>query len=119
VGARAGVCPMGFSPEAVAAMESHSWPGNVRELENRVRRAAIMAEGKLISAEDLGFAPTQLPACDFPSLREVRNRAELEALQRALAVAGGNVSKAAELLGVTRPTLYALINRLNLRPSDN
>ena len=100
-----------FSPEAVAAIEQYNWPGNVRELENRVNAAAIMAEGKFVAAEDLSLQEATEGESAPLVLREVRQRAESAAVQRALAIAGGNVSKAAELLGVTRPTLYDLMGR--------
>jgi len=101
-----------LSPDAIAAIEQYPWPGNVRELENRVNSAAIMAEGKLVTAADLSLQP---PAAageeETLLLRDVRQRAEAAAVQRALAIAGGNISKAADLLGVTRPTLYDLMQR--------
>jgi len=103
-----------FSPDAIGAIEKYPWPGNVRELENRVNAAAIMAEGKLVTAKDLGLEP---PATESETevlpLRDVRQRAEAQAVQRALAIAGGNMSRAAELLGVTRPTLYDLVERIS------
>ena len=100
-----------LAPDAVAAIERYPWPGNVRELENRVNAAAIMVEGKLVTAADLSLQPVAAGEAALPPLREVRRRAEADAIQRALAIAGGNVSKAAELLGVTRPTLYDLMGR--------
>jgi two-component system, NtrC family, response regulator len=100
-----------FSPEAIASIEHYGWPGNVRELENRVNAAAIMAEGKFVNAEDLSLKEAAQAEAAPLVLREVRQRAESAAVQRALAIAGGNVSKAAELLGVTRPTLYDLMER--------
>jgi two-component system, NtrC family, response regulator len=104
---------LGLSAEAVHAIETHSWPGNVRELENRINSAAIMAEGKLVTAADLSLPPLEggLQEADSLNLREVRQRAERQALGRALAVSGGNLSKAALLLGITRPTLYDLLER--------
>jgi two-component system NtrC family response regulator len=109
---RNGKPPLKLSPDAIAAIERHPWPGNVRELENRINAAAIMAEGKRVTAEDLNLqaAATGHEAEILP-LREVRQRAETAAVQRALAITGGNVSKAAELLGITRPTLYDLMER--------
>ena len=100
-----------FSPEAIEAIEAHAWPGNVRELENRVSRALVMAEGTLIMPEDLGLAAGERAGEALPSLREARHHAELQAVQRALAATGGNVSKAAEVLGVARQTLYDLMGR--------
>ena len=101
-----------LSPDAVSAIEKHPWPGNVRELQNRMNSAAIMAEGKLVTAADLNLQPAVGPdEAEILPLREVRQRAEAAAVQRALAITAGNVSKAAELLGVTRPTLYDLMER--------
>ena len=100
-----------LAPDAIAAIESHPWPGNVRELENRINGAAIMSEGKLIFAADLCLGATETSEAQILPLREVRHRAESAAVQRALALTGGNIAKAAELLGVTRPTLYDLMER--------
>ena len=107
---RHGKAQMKLAPDAIAAIEQYGWPGNVRELENRVNAAAIMAEGKLVTAEDLTLEPPADGGGVLP-LREVRQKAESAAVQRALAISGGNISKAAELLGVTRPTLYDLMER--------
>jgi two-component system NtrC family response regulator len=100
-----------LAPDAIVAIERHGWPGNVRELENRINGAAIMSEGKIVCAADLALAAADPAEGEILPLREVRQRAESAAVQRALAVAGGNISKAAELLGVTRPTLYELMER--------
>ena len=107
---RHGKAQLKLSPDAIAAIEHYPWPGNVRELENRVNAAAIMAEGKMVTAEDLTLEQPADGHVILP-LREVRQRAESAAVQRALAITGGNISKAAELLGVTRPTLYDLMER--------
>src|SRR5471032_2027780 len=106
----------GLSDDALAALQSYAWPGNVRELENKLRAAVIMAESQLINAGDLGIAinvtaPAQL------NLAEVRLQAERQALIQALALAQDNVSRAAELLGVSRPTLYDLLERCDVRVS--
>jgi two-component system, NtrC family, response regulator len=100
----------GFSATALAALRDHPWPGNVRELENRVKRAIVMTDGPLLSAADLGLAA---PGADTQSLtiRDARARAEREVLQLALAQAGSNLSKAAKLLGISRPTLYDLMQQ--------
>ena len=108
----------GLSDDALAALQSYAWPGNVRELENKLRAAVIMAEGQLINAGDLGLAinvtsPPQL------NLAEVRLQAERQALIQALALANNNVSRAAELLGVSRPTLYDLLERCEVRVNNN
>ncbi len=116
-GASAGKPRRGFTDEAIAAIEAHRWPGNVRELENKVRSAVILSDGPLVTPDDLGLAtPAEGTAGPWPlNLREVRGKAEQAAISRALSVAAGNVSKAAELLGVTRPTLYDLMQRYGLR----
>lgn len=103
----------GYTPDAVSALEAHRWPGNVRELENLVKRAVIMADGSQISAEDLGLTPTS-EALPF-NLRQVRETAERQAVTRALTHADGNIAQAAELLGVSRPTLYDLMNRIGIK----
>jgi len=103
-----------FTQEALDAIENHPWPGNVREIENCIKRAVIMAQGNQIAVEDLGLAPAQKPV-ELATLREIREKIECEALVKALARVDGNVAKAAELLGVTRPTLYDLISRYGLK----
>ena len=96
-----------FSPAATRAIEAYGWPGNVRELENRVKRGVLMADGKLIEPADLELAGSEAePMLD---LRSIRMRAEREAVTRALAHANGKVSAAARLLGISRPTLYDLL----------
>ena len=100
----------GFASAALAAIKDHPWPGNVRELENRVKRAVVMADGPLLSAADLGLsAPGEEP--QSLGIRAARARAEREVLQLALAQAGSNLSKAAKLLGISRPTLYDLMQQ--------
>ncbi|ROR34714.1 PEP-CTERM-box response regulator transcription factor [Inmirania thermothiophila] len=99
----------GFSEDALAAIEAHDWPGNVRELENRVKRAVIMADGERVHAADLQLDGTR--EAEPLNLRQVREAAERGAILRALARAGHNVSEAARLLGVTRPTLYSLLEK--------
>ncbi len=99
-----------FSPDAISAIQNHSWPGNVRELENRIKGAVIMAEGERVTACDLGLQQTQAVPGHL-NLRMARQRAESQALRQALAVAKGNMTRAAQLLGVTRPTLYDLLKK--------
>jgi two-component system NtrC family response regulator len=100
----------GFSPAALAALRDHPWPGNVRELENRLKRAVVMSEGPLLSAADLGLSSVAEEAQSL-TIRDARARAEREVLQLALAQAGSNLSKAAKLLGISRPTLYDLMQQ--------
>jgi two-component system NtrC family response regulator len=98
----------GLAPDAIRAIQAHSWPGNVRELENRIKGAVIMADGPVVMASDLGLEdPGDDP--EYLNLRVARQRAEAQAVRQSLAVAGGNLSRAAKLLGVTRPTLYDLL----------
>jgi two-component system NtrC family response regulator len=104
----------GFSKEALTAMEAYNWPGNVRELKNRVKRAVIMAEGKQITSQDLELDEVAASDVDF-ALRRVREQAEHQAILRALSHAGGKVSMAADLLGISRPTMYDLIRKFNLK----
>jgi two-component system, NtrC family, response regulator len=100
----------GFASGALAAINDHSWPGNVRELENRVKRAVVMSDGPLLSAAGLGLsAPGEEP--QSLTISDARARAEKEVVQLAIAQSGSNLSKAAKLLGVSRPTLYGLMQR--------
>jgi two-component system NtrC family response regulator len=105
----------GFMPQAIEAIESYPWPGNVRELENRVKRAVIMAEGNQVSLEDLEMPEQEGAGAQDPfNLREVREKAESQAILQAMARTEGNVSKTSELLGVTRPTLYNLMKKYGI-----
>ena len=101
----------GFTPEALKAIEAYPWPGNIRELENRVNGAVIMSEGKYVGVEDLGLPGDGTTDLSWLNLRVARQRAEREAIRQALAVAGWNLSRTAELLGITRPTLYDLLEK--------
>ena len=103
----------GFSDDAVQAIESYSWPGNVRELENKIKGAVIMADGNFITAADLGVSADD-NAEESLNLREVRQHAESKAIRVALMRSYGNISKAADLLGITRPTLYDLMDKFGL-----
>ena len=91
-------------------IESHTWPGNVREMENCIKRAVIMADGPQITAEDLGLSSEPVEEAPI-NLRQIREEAEHKAVVKALARMDGNIAKAAELLGISRPTLYDLMNR--------
>ncbi len=106
----------GFDAGALSAIEHYTWPGNVRELESRIKRAAIMAEGSQVSAEDLELEINPEGLQGMPlNLRQVREAAEREAIIRALGHADDNVSEAAALLGVTRPTLYSMLEKYGLK----
>jgi len=98
----------GFTASATPALSSHAWPGNVRELENRMKRAVVMTERKMIDAADLELAATSDTVLPL-DLRAARFRAEREVLQLALARSNGTLSVAAKLLGISRPTLYGLM----------
>lgn len=105
---------LGFKEDAMSALEAYDWPGNVRELEHKIKRAVVMAQGTFIELKDLELAPGE--SCRrILSLREAREAAERLAICMALSESGENVSKAAELLEVTRPTLYALLTKFNLK----
>lgn len=105
---------MTLMPDAIEAIDAFPWPGNVRELENRTKRAVIMAESSTLRAEDFGLTPVEADPDAF-NLRRVRDQAEREAVMRVIGRASGNISKAAELLGVSRPTLYDLMDKYGLR----
>ena len=104
-----------FSKDALAAIEAYPWPGNVRELENRVKRSVIMAEHKQISASDLELGGAGTDDTRTFNLREIREQAERQAIVRAMSHVGGKISQASELLGVSRPTMYDLIKKYNLK----
>jgi len=105
---------MTLSPDALDTIEAHPWPGNVRELENVIKRAVIMADSSMITAADIGIAPAN-GEVGVLNLRKVRDEAERTAVLRVLGRVNGNLSKAAELLGVSRPTLYDLMHRFGLK----
>ena len=104
-----------FSQDAIQAITEYSWPGNVRELENRIKRAVIMSETGRINATTLEIEGSTVVETLPLNLRVVRENAEKQAIKQAFKYVNGNVSKAAESLGVTRPTLYALLKKYNLK----
>jgi two-component system NtrC family response regulator len=104
----------GFTADALAALETHAWPGNVREMENMIKRATIMADGSQITAADLGLDTGVAEVQPF-NLRQAREHAERLAVSRALAHSDGSIAQAAELLGITRPTLYDLMAKIGLK----
>ena len=105
---------LSLADDALRAIESHSWPGNIRELENCIKRATIMVDGNQITAADLGLAQTESDEGSL-DIRALRDAAEHRAVIAALARANGNIAKASDLLGISRPTLYDLMHRLGLK----
>jgi two-component system NtrC family response regulator len=110
---------LAFGEDALRAIEHHNWPGNVRELLNATKRASIMCEGDRVSCEDLGLpaAPEHADEGERSDLdlRSVREAAERQAIMAALGRTNGNIVKASEVLGVSRPTLYDLMRRLAIK----
>jgi two-component system NtrC family response regulator len=111
-----------FTEDALQSIEQHAWPGNVRELLNSIKRASIMADGDRLTCEDLGL-PSPRSGGDAAGagsdldLRTVREVAERQAIVAALARTNGNIVKASEMLGVSRPTLYDLMKKLSIKQS--
>ena len=105
-----------LSEDAVRAIEAHGWPGNIRELENCIKRAVIMADGTQVTRDDVGLElPSEHDATESLDLRAIRDNAEKNAIVAALGRVNGNMVKAAELLGISRPTLYDLMHKLGLK----
>jgi two-component system NtrC family response regulator len=104
----------GFDPSAIQAIETYAWPGNVRELESRIKRAIIMADGAYITSNDLQLEQSDMEPLPL-NLKAVREIAERSAILRAMNHCADNISEAAQLLGITRPTLYSLIEKLGLK----
>ncbi|MEO0590279.1 MAG: sigma 54-interacting transcriptional regulator, partial [Pseudomonadota bacterium] len=104
----------GFAPDALSAIDSHEWPGNVRELENRVKRAVIMADGKLVGAGDLDFENEEHEPVDVLNLKAAREQTDRRVIRHALARSEGNISSTAKMLGISRPTLYDLLKQYDL-----
>ncbi len=111
--ARHATKPLKLSADAMQAVESWEWPGHVRELENRIKRACILSDGPFVTALDLEL---EAPEHDGEplNLREVRVQAEKQAIYRALEHTNKNISQAARLLGVSRPTLYNLFAKYEI-----
>jgi two-component system NtrC family response regulator len=105
----------GFTKEAIRAIETYPWPGNVRELSNKIRRAVAMTDGAYITPEDLDLPWDGTQASRTLSLREARDRLEAEMVAQALARHDGNLSRVAEELKISRPTLYALLRKHRIR----
>lgn len=105
----------GFAPDALAAIDGWGWPGNVRELENRIKRAVIMADGKLICAEDLDLESADEGDSDPLNLKSAREESDRKVIRHALARTEGNISSTAKMLGISRPTLYDLLKQYDLQ----
>ena len=105
----------GLSPDAVAAIDAYPWPGNVRELENRIKRAVIMTEGRSVGAADLDLASVRSDEAELINLRAAREVADRTAIRQALSRTDNNISGAAKLLGISRPTLYDLLKQYRLQ----
>jgi len=109
-----------FSEDGLSAIKAHKWPGNIRELQNKVKSSVIMTTGTQVTAFDLGFFDHSDTEFELSlNLRTVREKAESLAIQKAYALAEGNMSKTSELLGVTRPTLYSLIEKYALTINES
>ena len=107
---------LAFSPDALRALYRHNWPGNVRELQNRVKRAVIMTDGKRLTADDLELADLSQTAP--ATLKEAREAVEKEVVQNALKRHQGKITSAAQELGVSRPTLYELMEKLGIERAE-
>ena len=109
----------GFTPQAVEALRAHPWPGNVRELENRIKRAVVMAEGKYVTPANLELKDPSLSEEEASTLRASRDSREKDLVRLAMEKAEWNVSRAAEELGISRPTLYQLLARYGLKKTKS
>ncbi|SCW88061.1 two-component system, NtrC family, response regulator [Sphingobium faniae] len=105
----------GLAPDALAALDVWHWPGNVRELENRMKRAVIMADGKHVTAADLDLDGEREAGSDVVNLKAAREMADRRAIRRAIARTDGNISGAAKMLGISRPTLYDLLKQYQMQ----
>ncbi|MCP1468772.1 two-component system NtrC family response regulator [Sphingobium sp. OAS761] len=105
----------GLAPDALAALDAWHWPGNVRELENRIKRAVIMADGKLVTAADLDLDEDRVEGGELVNLKAAREMADRRAIRRAIARTDGNISGAAKMLGISRPTLYDLLKQYQMQ----
>lgn len=105
----------GLATDALTAIDAWPWPGNVRELENRIKRAVIMADGKLISAQDLDLGDPEAAQDAALNLKAAREQTDRRMIRHALARSEGNISNTAKLLGISRPTLYDLLKQYDLQ----
>lgn len=117
IGQEIGKPGLSFGPDALRALRRHPWPGNVRELQNRVRRAAIMAEGKRVTQLDLELAQTETTPQSI-TLKDARESVEREMVTQALKRNAGKISAAAIELGISRPTFYELMEKLGIQKSE-
>ncbi len=101
----------GLSPDALAAIDGYAWPGNVRELENRIKRAVIMTDARMLTADDLDLPGRAGDAPVTINLRAAREVADRRAIRQAMSRTENNISSAAKLLGISRPTLYDLLKQ--------
>jgi len=109
----------GFSNDALMAIENYSWPGNIREMENKVKRAVILTDDGYLTAYDLELPPSNQSHANIPfNLKAVREEAESTAIKKALLSTNNNISKAAKMLGVTRPTLYGLLEKYEIKAGE-
>ena len=109
---------MAFTPQALRAIEHHGWPGNIRELENRVKRAVIMADYKKVTPADLELT-SPYARYEGKGLKEAREALERDMVQRALARNRGNLTSVASELGISRPSLYDLMDKLGIGKERN
>jgi two-component system NtrC family response regulator len=107
---------LSLTPKAKLALQQHNWPGNVRELEHRIKRAVVMSSAKLLDAADLELSRVDGP--EPVSLREAREQTERKTIQTALRSTGGNISMAARVLGISRPSLHDLLAKLQINARD-
>jgi two-component system NtrC family response regulator len=108
---------LGFTKEAIQAIQAYPWPGNVRELSNKIRRAVVMAEGTHITPEDLDLPVTEEDYAEAPfSLKDARKRVEADLIAQALIFHHGNLSRVAEEVGISRTTLYGLLKKYGIKP---
>jgi two-component system NtrC family response regulator len=103
-----------LSSDAIDAIHSYAWPGNVRELENRIKRAVIMTDGRTIGTRDLDLPSTEAEEA-LINLRAAREIADRKAIRQAMSRTDNNISGAAKLLGISRPTLYDLLKQYRLQ----
>jgi two-component system NtrC family response regulator len=109
----------GFSPQAIQAIEQYDWPGNIREMENKIKRAVILSDGALITESDLGLTAVETEKESLPlNLKVVREAAEAAAIKRALTYCDYHISNTAKILGITRPTLYSLLEKYKISTDE-